>query len=117
MAYGELVAPMTLVGVGFTLAVPALTKAVVGEVAMADIGKASGAFTTMRQLGGAFGVAILVAVFAGAGSYGSAQAFSDGFVPAMGVAAVLAFVGAVAGWLLPRRARDGRPAAAAASTA
>jgi EmrB/QacA subfamily drug resistance transporter len=115
MPYGQLVAPMTVIGVGFSIALPALTKAVVGSVAMGDIGKASGAFSTMRQLGGAFGVAILVAVFAGAGSYGSAQAFSDGFVPAIGVAAALALLGAVAGWLLPGRARAGELASAAAS--
>src|SRR4029453_8031386 len=62
MPYAELVVPMTIAGVGFSMALPAVTKAVVGGVAMTDVGKASGAFSTMRQLGGAFGVAILVAV-------------------------------------------------------
>ncbi len=38
---------------------------------------------TMRELGGVFGIALSVAVFAGAGSYASAEAFSDGFVAAM----------------------------------
>jgi hypothetical protein len=81
----------------------------VSSVALADIGKASGTFSTMRQLGGAFGVAILVAVFAGSGGYGTAQAFSDGFVPAIAVSAALALAGAVAGSMLrgeraPRRA-------------
>jgi EmrB/QacA subfamily drug resistance transporter len=113
MPYAELIAPMSIAGVGFSMALPAVTKAVVGGVAMQDIGKASGAFSTMRQLGGAFGVAILVAVFAGAGGYGSAQAFSDGFVPAIGVAAALALLGAVAAGLLPRRARAGEPNGAA----
>jgi EmrB/QacA subfamily drug resistance transporter len=112
MAYVELIAPMTVAGVGFSMALPAVTKAVVGSVAMADIGKASGAFSTMRQLGGAFGVAILVAVFAGVGGYGSAQAFSDGFVPAIAVAAGLALAGTLAGVLLPGRMR-----AAGAATA
>jgi EmrB/QacA subfamily drug resistance transporter len=102
MSYAELVAPMTVAGVGFSIALPAVTKAVVGGVAMPDIGKASGAFTTLRQLGGAFGVAILVAVFAGAGSYDSPQAFSDGFVPAIAVSAALALGGALAATLLPR---------------
>jgi len=69
MPYAELIAPMSITGVAFSMALPAVTKAVVGGVAMQDIGKASGAFSTMRQLGGAFGVAILVAVFAAAGSY------------------------------------------------
>ena len=117
MPYAELIAPMTVAGVGFSMALPAVTKAVVGGVAMADIGKASGAFSTMRQLGGAFGVAILVAVFAGAGGYGSAQAFSDGFVPAIAAASGLAFAGAIAAWLLPRAARAGEPEPATAPSA
>jgi MFS family permease len=104
MPYAELIAPMSVAGVGFSMALPAVTKAVVGGVAMADIGKASGAFSTMRQLGGAFGVAILVAVFAGAGDYGSARAFSDGFVPAIGAAAGLALAGTIAAGLLRRAA-------------
>lgn len=113
MPYEQLIAPMTVAGVGFSMALPAVTKAVVGGVAMNDIGKASGAFSTMRQLAGAFGVAILVAVFAAVGSYRSAQAFSDGFGPAIGVAAGLALAGAVAAWLLPRRARAGERGPAA----
>jgi EmrB/QacA subfamily drug resistance transporter len=115
MSYAELVAPMTVAGVGFSMALPAVTKAVVGGVATQDIGKASGVFTTMRQLGGAFGVAIVVAVFAGAGSYGSAQAFSDGFAPAIAAAAGLALAGTVTAWLLPRSARAGEPAVASAT--
>jgi hypothetical protein len=42
---------------------------------------ASSTFSTMRQLGGAFGLAVLVAVFAGAGSYASPPAFTDGSSP------------------------------------
>jgi hypothetical protein len=63
----------------------------------------------MRQLGGVFGIAILVAVFAGAGGYASAQAFSDGFAPAIGVSSGLALLGALVATALP-----GRRAAAAA---
>jgi EmrB/QacA subfamily drug resistance transporter len=103
MSYAALVAPMTVAGIGFSMALPAVTKAVVGGVAMQDIGKASGVFSTLRQLGGAFGVASLVAVFATTGSYASAQSFSDGFIPAIAVAAALALAGAVAGALLPSR--------------
>jgi hypothetical protein len=66
-------------GIGFALALPAVTRAVVGSVPPADVGKASGAFSTMRQLGGAFGVAIPAAVFAAAGGYASAAAFSRGY--------------------------------------
>lgn len=100
-SYPALVVPMTLCGIGFTLAIPAVTKAVVSTNAPADIGKASGAFTTMRQLGGAFGVAILAAAFSASGTYASASAFSVGYRPAMAVAAGLALLGAILGTLLP----------------
>jgi hypothetical protein len=54
----------------------------------------------MRQLGGAFGLAIGVAVFSGAGSYASPVAFSDGFGPAVAVSALLSLCGGVAGMSL-----------------
>ena len=73
MSYAALVAPLFISGAGLGLAIPAVTKAVVGSVPAGDIGKASGVFSTMRQLGGAFGVAILAAVFTTAGSYASAE--------------------------------------------
>jgi EmrB/QacA subfamily drug resistance transporter len=106
-SYAALVAPMVLGGVGFSLAIPAVTKAVVSTSAPSDIGKASGAYSTMRQLGGAFGVAIPAAAFSAAGSYASSSAFSDGFRAAMAVTAGLALAGAAAGVLLPRRPKPG----------
>jgi len=112
VGYPALAVPMSVVGVGFSLALPPLTKAGVGAVALADIGKASGAFSTMRQLGGAFGVAILAMAFAGNGRYSSAAAFSDGYTRAMLVAAGLALAGAFAGAAL-RPGRVTVPAAPA----
>jgi EmrB/QacA subfamily drug resistance transporter len=103
VAYGELVAPFVIAGTGVSMALPAAQSAIVGAVAPAHIGKASGTFTTTRQLGGAFGFAVLVAVFAGAGSYASPDAFSAGFAPAVGVAAALSLAGAIAGLALPGR--------------
>jgi EmrB/QacA subfamily drug resistance transporter len=111
LAYMTMITPMIISGLGLTLTIPAVTKSVVGSVAPADIGTASGAFSTLRQLGGAFGVAALVAVFSASGSYASPGAFSDGFAPAIGVAAGLALAGALAGLLLPRRGAAGSPPA------
>jgi hypothetical protein len=48
-------------------------------------------------------VAVVVATFAAAGGYASPAAFIDGFGPAIGVAAGLAAIGAVAGLALPGR--------------
>jgi EmrB/QacA subfamily drug resistance transporter len=102
-AYGELIAPFVVAGAGVSMALPAVQSAIVGAVAPAHIGTASGAFTTLRQLGGAFGVAIGVAVFASRGGYASPQAFSDGFAPALALAAALSLAGAVSALALPGR--------------
>ena len=109
--YLALVTPMTVSGIGLSLAIPAVTKAVIGTSAPADIGKSSGAFSTMRQLGGAFGIAILAAVFSANGSYTSGPAFSDGFRAAMTVAATLAVLGTAAGTFLPSLSGVRAPAA------
>ena len=112
VAYPALLAPMIISGAGIALALPALTKVVVSSVPPGDIGKATGVFSTMRQLGGAFGVAILAAVFAAAGSYASPAAFSNGFAPAIAAAAGLALAAALAALALASR-RNPAPAAAA----
>jgi MFS family permease len=103
LAYPAMLAPMMISGAGLGLALPAVTKAVVGSVPRGDIGKASGSFSMMRQLGGAFGVAILAAVFTSAGGYTSAAAFSAGFALAIAAATGLALAGALAGAALPGR--------------
>ncbi|HTU85368.1 MAG TPA: MFS transporter [Solirubrobacteraceae bacterium] len=99
--YWRLVAPLVIAGCGVSMAMPALQNAVVSSVAPESIGKASGTFNMLRQLGGVFGIATLVAVFTGAGSYASAQTFSNGFTAAVGVAAGLSLLGAVASLGLP----------------
>jgi len=107
VGYVALAVPITVAGAGLALAVPAITKSVVSLVAPQDVGKASGTYTTLRQLGGAFGVAVLSAAFATRGGYGSPQAFSDGYVPAIAVAAVLALAATAAGLAQPaQRRRD-----------
>jgi EmrB/QacA subfamily drug resistance transporter len=105
LAYSQMVLPLIIGGAGVSMAIPAAQNAVVGSVPVEAIGKAAGTNSTMRELGGVFGIAISVAVFAGAGSYASAQAFTDGFAPAIAVSAALALVGALAGACLPGRRR------------
>jgi EmrB/QacA subfamily drug resistance transporter len=107
LAYSDLVVPMIVAGVGVSMAIPSAQNSVVGSVSLEAVGKAAGVNSMMRELGGVFGIAILVAVFAGAGGYASPQDFTDGFAPAAGVAAGLALLGALAGLALPSR----RPAA------
>jgi MFS family permease len=113
MGYTQMLAPFILAGVGVSMAIPAAQSSVVGSIGTDAIGKAAGANSMMRELGGVFGVAIAVAVFAAAGGYASPATFVDGFGPAIGVAAALALAGAVAGLALPGR----RPAVAAPACA
>jgi MFS family permease len=103
LGYPALVAPLVLAGCGASMAMPAAQSCVVGAVPPADLGKAAGTFNTLRQLGGTFGIAILAAVFTGAGSYASARAFTAGFVPVAFTAAGLSMAGAVAGAFIPGR--------------
>jgi MFS family permease len=112
LPYWQMVAPLVISGLGMSMTIPAAQSAVMTHVAPQHIGKASGTFTTVRQLGGALGVALAVAVFAGAGGYQSPQAFSDGLGPALAVCASLALAAAVVGLLAP-----GRRAAAGAAGA
>jgi EmrB/QacA subfamily drug resistance transporter len=103
MAYGEMVMPLIVAGCGVSMSFPAAQNSVVGSVPVEAVGKAAGANSMMRELGGVFGIAILVAVFSGAGDYASPQEFTDGFAPALGVTAGLSLVGALVGLGLPGR--------------
>jgi EmrB/QacA subfamily drug resistance transporter len=102
MTYWHMIAPLVIAGAGISMAIPSAQNAVMNAVTPADLGKASGTYMTMRQLGGVFGLAIAAAVFTGAGSYASPAAFADGFVPALTVAAALSAGGALVAALLPR---------------
>jgi EmrB/QacA subfamily drug resistance transporter len=113
VSYWELAVAMTISGCGFSVALPAITKTVVGSTAPSDMAKASGTFTMLRQLGGAFGVAILAAAFTAAGSYATTRDFSDGYIVAMAVASGLSLAGFVAAVALAPIRR--RPAAAVAA--
>jgi EmrB/QacA subfamily drug resistance transporter len=104
VAYGALVAPMIAAGAGFAIAIPVVQMKVVSAVGAAQIGKASGVLSMIRQLGGAFGIAITVAIFAAFGSRASADDFSRGFAAASAAASLLSFGGAIAAlWLSPIR--------------
>jgi EmrB/QacA subfamily drug resistance transporter len=103
MSYAQLIPPLMIAGVGISMTFPAAQNSVVSAVPPEAIGKAAGANSTMRELGGVLGIALGVAAFSGAGGYGSSAAFSDGFVAAMGVACGLSVLAAVAGAALPAR--------------
>ncbi len=107
MSYGRLIAPLIVAGAGISMSFPAAQNSVVGSVPEAAIGKAAGTNSTMRELGGVFGIALGVAAFAAVGGYASPADFSDGFVGAMVVSTGLSLLAALFGAALPARLRSG----------
>ena len=114
LPYRDLVAPLIVAGFGVSAALPPAQSTVMSSVPAAAIGKASGTFNTLRQLGGVFGVAICAAVFAARGGYASPAAFTAGFGPAMGLCAGFALAGAIAGLGTASRGRRSASSAPAA---
>jgi EmrB/QacA subfamily drug resistance transporter len=105
MAYWTMIPPLVIAGAGISAAIPASQNAVMNAVPFGDLGKASGAYMTARQLGGVFGLAIAATVFAGSGGYVSAADFADGFAPALAISAAFSAAGALAALALPARVR------------
>lgn len=101
IAYWQLIAPLVVSGAGVAMSLPATQSAALSTVAPPYLGKASGAYSTMRQLGGALGVAVVVAAFAANGGYGSTESFGHGFTAAMIACAALSLAGALSGLAAP----------------
>ncbi|ACU72549.1 drug resistance transporter, EmrB/QacA subfamily [Catenulispora acidiphila DSM 44928] len=102
VGYGSMVGPLIVAGIGISLCFPVVSNAIVDSVPFEEIGVANGANKTFVELGSVSGVAILSAVFASQGGYGSSAAFIDGFKPAMYTSAALAAVGLIGALMLPR---------------
>jgi hypothetical protein len=106
VAYGTLVPAFVLGGTGMALVFSPVANAILSAVRPHEAGQASGANNAIRELGGVLGVAVLAAVFSGAGGYGSGQAFVDGLRPALWVGAAVLAAGAGAALLVPGRGRS-----------
>src|SRR5215207_4394108 len=111
VAYGVLVPAFVLGGTGMALVFAPAANAVLGAVRPQEAGQASGANNAIRELGGVLGVAVLAAVFTGAGGFETPQAFVDGIVPALWVGAAVLAVGGVIALLVPGKARAARAVA------
>ncbi|GAA4689944.1 MFS transporter [Phytohabitans rumicis] len=103
--YVYLVPPFIVAGVGLSMGFPSIAAMVTGSVPPEGQGIASGTQRALAQAGGLFGVAIVSAVFASAGGYGSAQSFIDGFTKAMWVAALVPALGLLVALFAPRPAQ------------
>src|SRR5215831_10102659 len=103
--YGRFVIPLIIAGIGVSMAIPAVPPG--------DVGRASGVSNTMQRFGAAFGIAVVTAVFAAHGHFGSVASFTSGYRPAMVVSAVISLLGAIAAIAVGRP----RPAGAEPSPA
>jgi EmrB/QacA subfamily drug resistance transporter len=96
IAYGRLVIPLILAGVGISLVLPTASTAVLNSAGPADIGRASGVGNTMQRFGAAFGIAIVTVVFTAHGHLGSAASVTSGYRPALLASAAISLLGAAA---------------------
>ncbi len=101
VAYSALILPFVMGGTGMALVFAPSANAVLRSVRPEEAGQASGATNAIRELGGVMGVAVLASAFAGAGSYASPQAFTDGLVAALPIGAAVLALGAVAALFVP----------------
>lgn len=102
-AYPSLVGPMIVAGVGMGFVFAPTAAVVLGSVAKHHAGKASGANATVREIGGALGIAVLSTVFTAHGSTRGQREFVDGLHPAVWVGVAVVFAGALCALAVPRR--------------
>jgi MFS family permease len=104
-AYGSLIAPFVISGIGMALFFAPVANVVLSAVRPDEEGQASGANNAIRELGGVFGVAVLASIFSHYGGYQSGESFVDGMNVAVWVGAVVVAAGALAALAIPRRRR------------
>jgi EmrB/QacA subfamily drug resistance transporter len=103
--YAGYVVPFVIAGVGISMALPCVSAAGLNAVSPQSLGKAAGVMNTMQQFGAVFGIAVATTVFNAHGSLASPAAVTSGYRPALGVAAGLSVLGAVAALGLRRAPR------------
>jgi hypothetical protein len=103
MGYTQLGLAFGVAGIGVGMVFPTVANAVLGSVPPAEAGVASGTNSTIREIGGVIGVAVLAAVLARRGLYSSPNIFVAGFSPAIWVAVGLSVLGVAAAAVAPHR--------------
>lgn len=101
VAYASLVGPFLMAGIGMSLVFAPMSTAVLAHMPEDDHAKASGTNSTLREVGVALGVAVLTAVFTGAGGELTPTGFTEAAVPAVLVGAAGLVVALVAALFLP----------------
>jgi hypothetical protein len=102
IAYSVLAGPFLLAGIGLGVSYPPISTAAIDAAPPDAEGMAIGTNSTVRELGVAVGVAVLVSIFASSGAY-TRTAFVDGLTPALFTAAAVVSAGLGLAAFLPRR--------------
>jgi EmrB/QacA subfamily drug resistance transporter len=110
-AYGGMVVPLMLGGIGIAMCLPTTINMVLISAPQNDIGVASGANSSIREIGGVFGVVFLSGAFAAYGSYASPASSMSGFRAALILGGVASMIGMIAAAFAPgrRQAAEGIP--------
>ncbi|WP_374007236.1 DHA2 family efflux MFS transporter permease subunit [Leifsonia sp. LS-T14] len=112
LPYSEMWPPFLLAGIGMGLVFAPSSTAVLANMRPADHAKASGTNSTLREVGVALGVAVLTAVFTGAGGTLTPTGYVDAAIPAVWVGAGVLGAAALISLALPGRRAAARSAAA-----
>jgi len=99
--YLEMLPAFAIAGIGMGLVFAPLSTAVLATMKQDDHAKASGTNSTLREVGVALGIAVLTAVFVGAGGSLTPTGYVDAAIPAVLVGAGALALSAVIAILLP----------------
>jgi EmrB/QacA subfamily drug resistance transporter len=99
--YTTLLPAFIAAGIGMGLVFAPSSTAVLAHIRPEDTAKASGTNSTLREIGVALGIAVLTAVFTGAGGQLTPTGYVDAAIPAVFVGASVLLATALIGLLLP----------------
>jgi EmrB/QacA subfamily drug resistance transporter len=109
VAYTTMLPAFIAAGIGMGLVFAPSSTAVLANIREADSAKASGTNSTLREIGIALGIAVLTAVFTGAGGQLTPTGYVDAAIPAVAVGAAVLLATAVVALFLPAGRSDRRP--------
>lgn len=101
VAYATMIPAFIAAGVGMGLVFAPSATAVLAHMAPQNHAKASGTNSTLREIGVALGIAILTAVFTGAGGDFTPTEYTDAAIPALWTGVAFLLLATVAGLALP----------------
>lgn len=101
VAYTTMLPAFIAAGIGMGLVFAPSSTAVLASIAEADSAKASGTNSTLREIGVALGIAVMTAVFTGAGGELTPTGYVDAAIPAVAVGAAVLLATAAVALLLP----------------